>query len=264
MKGLEKRPANAHGLPHRLHLARQYGIRPGEFLEGPPWNLGHHVIYGRFETGGSLPRDIVGDLIEGVADAEFGGDLGDRETGRLRGQGARPGDPRVHLYYHHFPVLRVDGELDVRSPRLDSDLTNDRYGRIPHELVLLVRKGLGRGYRYAVAGVDPHRVDIFDRANYHHVVISVPHHLEFVFLPSHEVFLHQDFVYRRLHQTLPDQVFELTPVIGDPTTRTPKCKGWPHDQGQAYLIQRPPPTLHGMNVGALRYLEPDAPHGLDE
>ena len=60
--------------------------RAGELLEGPARDLHHRVVERRLEGRVGLAGDVVGDLVEGVADGEQGGDLGDREAGRL----ARP------------------------------------------------------------------------------------------------------------------------------------------------------------------------------
>ena len=65
----------------------------GELLERPPGHLGDDVVDGRLEAGRRLPGDVVGDLVERVADGELGGDLGDREPGGLRGQRASCATP---------------------------------------------------------------------------------------------------------------------------------------------------------------------------
>ena len=57
------------------------GLR--ELLEGEARDLGDDVVDGRLEAGRRLARDVVPDLVERVADGELGGDLGDREAGRL-------------------------------------------------------------------------------------------------------------------------------------------------------------------------------------
>ena len=57
--------------------------------------------------------DVVGNLVEGVADRETGSDLGDWETRGLRGQGRRARNARVHFDDEAFTVFGIDGELDV-------------------------------------------------------------------------------------------------------------------------------------------------------
>ena len=70
---------------------------PGQLLEGPAGDLGDHVVDGRLEAGRGGPGDVVGDLVEAVADGQAGGDLGDGEAGGLGGQGRGARHPGVHL-----------------------------------------------------------------------------------------------------------------------------------------------------------------------
>jgi hypothetical protein len=83
LQALGERAADGHHLANRLHLGTENARRSGQLLERPARHLGDDVVDRRLETSGCRPRDIVGDLVERVADGEFGGDLGDREAGRL-------------------------------------------------------------------------------------------------------------------------------------------------------------------------------------
>ncbi len=148
--------------PDRLHPGTEHVGDARELLEGPTGNLGDHVVDRRFEAGRCLTGDVVLDLVQGVADGQTGGDLGDREPGRFGRQGARSADPRVHLDHDLVAGRRVDGELDVGAARLDSDPADAGEGGIPHALVFLVREGLRRGHRDRVAGVNAHRVEVLD------------------------------------------------------------------------------------------------------
>ncbi len=128
LEALAERPADRHDFADGLHLRRQDRVGVGELLERPPGDLGDDVVDRRLEAGGGLAGDVVADLVEPEADGELGGDLGDREPGRLAGQRRRAADPGVHLDHDHPPVLGVDGELDVRAAGLDADLPEDRPG----------------------------------------------------------------------------------------------------------------------------------------
>ena len=70
---------------------QQSARRAGELLEGEARDLDDDVVDRRLEAGRRDPGDVVGQLVQRVADRELGGDLGDREAGRLRRQrrGAR-------------------------------------------------------------------------------------------------------------------------------------------------------------------------------
>ena len=60
------------------------------------------------------------------------------------------------------PLAGLIGELDVAAAGLDADLADDGDGGIAHPLIFLVGQRLGRGDGDAVAGVDAHRVEVFD------------------------------------------------------------------------------------------------------
>jgi hypothetical protein len=154
-----------HHLAHRLHLRRQRAVGLRELLEGEARDLGHDVVDGRLEAGRRLAGDVVADLVERVADGQLGGDLGDREAGRLGGQRRRARDARVHLDDHQRAVLGVHRELDVRAAGVDADLADDRERRVAHLLVFLVGQRLGRRDGDRVAGVHAHRVEVLDRAD---------------------------------------------------------------------------------------------------
>jgi hypothetical protein len=87
LEGLLEGPADGHGFAHRLHRRGQDVVGLGEFLEGPAGDLDHAVVDGGLEGGVGLAGDVVFDLVEGVADGQLGGDLGDGEAGGLGGQG---------------------------------------------------------------------------------------------------------------------------------------------------------------------------------
>ena len=59
---------------------------PGNFSKAKRGILVDHVVDGRLEAGRRLAGDVVGDLVERVADGQLGGDLGDGEAGGLGGQ----------------------------------------------------------------------------------------------------------------------------------------------------------------------------------
>ena len=184
LERLLERPPDGHRLAHALHLRRQDGIGLGKFLEGESRDLGDHVVDRRLEAGHRLAGDVVGQLVQPVADRQLGGDLGDGEARGLRGQGAGAAHARVHLDDHHAAVRRVDGELDVRPARLHADLAHHGDRGVAHPLVFLVGQRLGGGHGDRIAGVHAHRVEVLDRADDDDVVVGVAHHLHFELLPA--------------------------------------------------------------------------------
>ena len=79
-----KGPADAHHFPGGFHLGGQGVVGVGEFIEGEAGQLGHYVIQRGFKGGGGVGNLY---LVQGHADADFGGDPGDRIAAGLGGQG---------------------------------------------------------------------------------------------------------------------------------------------------------------------------------
>ena len=157
--------ADRHHLAHRLHRGAERRLRAGELLERPARDLDHRVVERRLEGGEGLAGDVVGDLVERVADGEQRGDLGDREAGRLRGQRRAARHARVHLDHHPLAGRRVDRELDVRAAGGDADAADHLEGVVAHRLVLAVGERLLRRDGDRVAGVHAHGVEVLDRAD---------------------------------------------------------------------------------------------------
>jgi len=188
------------GSPHRRYLAdRLHGraedwLSARELLECEARDLDNHVVEGRLEGGRSRAGDVVHDLVQASSEGDLGGDTGDREAGRLGGQGRRPRYPRVHLDDHVAAVGRVDRELDVGATGGHSDRIEDDPRRVAKHLKLAVGESLRRGHRDRVAGVDSHRVEVFNRANHHEGAHRVTHDLELELLPPQNRGLDQHLV----------------------------------------------------------------------
>ena len=253
-----ERPADAHGLADGLHLRGERLVGLRELLERPTRNLRHHVVDRRLETGGRLAGDVVAELVERVAHGQLRGDLGDGEAGGLGRQGRRPADAGVHLDDDHPAGDGIDGELDVAAPGLDADSANNRDRGVPHELVFLVRKRLGRGDGDRVARVDAHRVEVLDRADDDHVVRLVAHDLQLVLLPAEQGFLDQDLADRRILQTAGGDSLELLAVEGEPPAGAAQRVGRADAHGQAHLVGDPPRLAHVVRNAALRHVQADA------
>ena len=85
--------ADRHRLADRLHVGGEHGVGAGELLEREAGDLDDHVVQGGLEGRRGLAGDVVGYLVQRVADREPGGDLGDREAGGLGRQRALTGRP---------------------------------------------------------------------------------------------------------------------------------------------------------------------------
>src|SRR5690606_9853707 len=121
--------------------------------------------------------DVVGDLVQTVAQRELGSELRDREASGLRCQGARARDARVHLDDDDASVGRIDGELDVASAGVHAHGADDIDADVAQLLVFTVGQGQCGGDGDRVAGVHTYRIDVLDRAHHHGVVGRVAHEL---------------------------------------------------------------------------------------
>src|SRR5439155_12748245 len=104
--------------------------------------------------------DVVGDLVEPIPDGELGADARNGKTRGLRRESGGTRHARIHLDDDHFAVARVHGELDVAAAGVDADLTDNRYRRVPHRLVLAIGQRHLRRDGERIAGVDAHRIDV--------------------------------------------------------------------------------------------------------
>ena len=126
------------------------------------------------------------------------------------------------------PVLRIDGELDVRPARLHADLPHHGDRGVAHPLIFLVGQRLRRGHGDRIARVNAHRVKVLDRADDDAIVVLVAHHLQLTRhirgpllviwdgLPAHRSRLVRDHILGlrgRIHlEYLPAYAPELNPV----------------------------------------------------
>ena len=241
-------------------MRRQLGVGHGELLKGPARHLDDDVVERRLEARRGLARDVVGDLVERVAHGQLGGDLGDREAGRLGGQRRAARDPRVHLDDHDLAAAGIDGELHVGAPGVDPDLADDRLGGVAQLLVLAVGQGEGGRHRDAVAGVHAHRVDVLDGADDHHVVGSVAHDLELELVPAG----HRLFEHHLADGAQPQAVLgppQALAVVGDAAAGAAHGEGGPHDQRQAEIVGGALDVGQRGGDHAARHAQADLLHG---
>ena len=187
------------------------GLR--EFLERPAGELGDDVVAG----GGVLFEAAVapvGDLVEGDPGRELGRNARDREAGRLARERARTAGARVDLDDDGAPVLGVVGELDVGAAR-DADRVDDPVAVVLQLFLDLFRHGEHRGDAEAVAGVDSHRVDVFDEADGDLVALGVADDLELELLPAEDALFDKHLTDQTGGETAGDDFAQLFDVVDD-------------------------------------------------
>ena len=229
--------ADGHGFADRFHGGRQERFGALVFLEGKARDLGDNVINRRLERGWRNAGNIIGQLVQGVADGELCGDLGDREAGRLRSQRGGPRDARIHLDHDEAAIVRVHSELHVGPAGLHTNLAQHSQRGIAHDLVFLVGQRQGWCDGDGVAGVDAHRVDILDRADDDRIVRLVADDLHLELFPAEQALVDKDLGNRGGSKARADDLFILFDIVGNAPARAAKREGGANDGGQADLFE---------------------------
>ena len=238
------------------------GVR--KFFLRPFWNLHYDVINSRLETGRRLLGNVVGDLIQTIADGEAGRDLRNRESGRFGSQRRAARDAWIHFDHNHAPSAGVDGKLNVGAAGLHTHGADHLKGGVTHELVLFVRECLLRRDSNRIAGVNSHGIEILDRANDHRVVGMVTHDLKLKFLPAEHRFFHQHFVHRAELQSPADLFFKFLPVVSNARPRPAQRERRPYDERIAEPIRSVERLSHIVRERAARNLKPHPEHQVFE
>ena len=260
-----ERAADRHHLADRLHRRGQRRACARKLLEREARDLGDDVVDGRLERGRRRAAgDVVGDLVQRVADRELCCDLGDRETRRLRGERRGARHARVHFDDDQPAVGRIDAELHVGAAGLDADLAQHRQRGVAHDLVFLVGQRQRRRHRDRVAGVHAHRIEVLDRADDDAVVLFVADHLHLVLFPAEHAFLDQHLVGRRRVDAALDDLDELRLGVGDAAAGAAHGEGRADDRGQADLVERAQRVRQRLDLLRARRLEADLVHRVAE
>ena len=138
LKTLGKGPANGHGFADRFHRCGQNRVRAREFLKGKARKFGDDIIDRRLKGRRGRARNVIIQLIQRVPNGELGGDLGNGEAGRFRGQRGRARDARVHFDHDHAAIFGVHAKLHVRSACFHADFAQDSKRGIAHDLIFFV------------------------------------------------------------------------------------------------------------------------------
>ena len=185
--------ADAHDLAGSHHLGAQRLVGIDELIEGPLRVLDHDVVQRRLEAGAGLAGDVVGDLVQRIADGDLGGHLGDGIAGGLGSQCRRTGHTGVDLDDRVIVAVRLEGELAVAAA-LDAQLGDDVQRSGAEHLILVVGQGLGGSHDDRVAGVDADGVQVFHVADGDDVALVVAHDLILDLFPAGDALFHQDLM----------------------------------------------------------------------
>ncbi|CAI8346668.1 MAG: Uncharacterised protein [Rhodospirillaceae bacterium] len=112
--------------------------------------------------------------------------------------------------------------------------------------------------------MNPHGVEVFDRAHDDAVVRVIPDDLHLEFLPAQDRLLDQHLGHRRQPQARGQHLDELFAVVADPAALAPKGKGRAQDRRKAGLSQRFFGLIHGGDQHGTRAFQPNLVHGITE
>ena len=272
LQGFLEGAADAHGLAHALHGGGQLVLGAGEFFKGEARDLDHAVVDGRLETGRGLAGDVVAQFVQGIADGQLGGQLGDGETGGLGGQGRGTRHARVHLDDHHLAIVGIDAELHVAAAGLHADdafhrkdaVLREKLCVLAHHLVLGVGQGLGRGHGDGVTGVHAHGVHVLDGADDDAVVILVTHDFHLELFPAQHALLDHDFGHGTGGKAVTGHFFQVGHVVGDAAAGAAQGEGRADDEREGQHVAQGAHFIHVVGNAAGRHLKADALHGLPE
>jgi hypothetical protein len=147
-------------------------------------------------------------------------------------------------------ISGVQAELDVGAAGIDADLAQAGDRRVAHDLVFFVGQRQRRRHGDAVAGMDAHRIDVFDRADDDAVVLAVADDLHLVFFPAEDGFLNQHLGGGGGFEAALDDLLELFLVVGDTAAGAAQGETWADDGGQAGHCQGFAGFGHGVGYGA--------------
>lgn len=118
----------------------------------------------------------------------------------------------------------MDGELDVAAAGVHAHAADDGDADVTQLLVFAIGQGEARGHGDGVTGVHADRVDVFNRADDHDVVVAVAHELELEFLPAFDALFDQDFVGGRVWMPAPAMRCSSSSSWAMPEPRPPMVK----------------------------------------
>ena len=264
LQGFLEGTADSHGFAHALHGGGELVLGTGELFEGEARDLDDHVVDGGLEAGHRVAGDVVGDLVQRVADGELGAHLGDGEAGGLGGKGGGAGHAGVHFDDHELAVLRVQAELHVGAAVFHADLAHDGLGGLADHRGLFAGKGLHRGHGDGVAGMHAHRVEVFDGADDDAVVLLVAHHFDFDFLPAEHGLLNEHFAGHGSVEAGGTDLLEVFLVVGHAAAGTAKGEGGADDERESEFGGDAAHVVHAAGDLASGHGEADAFHGVAE
>ena len=157
----------------------------------------------------------------------------------------------------------MHGELNIGSAGLDADLADDRDRGIAHRLIFAIGECLRRRDGDRVAGVNAHRIEIFDRADDDDVVLRVAHHLELVFFPAQNRFFNQALVDGRRSRPRA-RLHQFFAVVSNAAAGAAERERWADDDRESDLAGELEAVFQIVDQRRFRHVEADPLHRIFE
>ena len=174
---------DGHDFARRLHLRAEGVIGENEFVERPAREFHDAVVNRRLETRLRLLRHSVRDFIERIADGNFGGNLRNGVSRRLRRQRRGTADARIDLDDIVAIAVRIECILRVAAA-FDIQLTDDAERRTAQHLIVMIGQRLRRCDDDAVSRMNTDGIEVLHAADRDAVVVAVTHDFILNFFPT--------------------------------------------------------------------------------
>ena len=231
LQGLLKGPAHGHSLANRLHAGGQNAAGALELDKGKARNLDHAVVDGRLKGGRSCLGDVVGNLIQCVANREQCRHLCNGEASCLGSQRGRAADARVHLNDNDAAVSWVDRKLNVRATAGNAYTLENSDGVIAEVLKLFIGKRLSWSNGNGVSRVNTHWIEVLDGADDNTVTCGIAHDLHLNLFPALDGLLYQYLVFWGKQESLLNNLYELFWSMCNAAACATKGEAWANDHG---------------------------------
>ena len=244
LQGLLKGSAHGHSLTNRLHAGGQNAAGALELDEGKARNLNHTVVDGRLKGSRSCLGDVIGNLIQCVANREQCRHLCNWEASCLGSQRGRAANARVHFNDNDAAVSWVDRKLNVRATASNTYTLENSDGVVAEVLELFISERLSWSNGNGVSGVNTHWIEVLDGADNNTVTCGITHDLHLNFFPALDGLLYQYLVLWGKQEALFNNLYELFWGMCNAAARATKGEAWANDHGISQLSDNALSVFH--------------------
>ena len=226
---------DGHDFAGGFHLGAEVALGVDEFVKRPFWEFDGDVVEGWLEGREGFSGDDVWNLVEGVAEGDLCGDLGDRITGGFGCQSGGAGHAWVDFDDGVFKAFRMQRKLHIAAT-FDAEGVDDVQRSGAQHLVFLVSEGDGWCDDDGVAGMNADGVEVFHGADGDGVALGVADDFEFNLFPAADAFFNEDLVDRRSLEAVVGDLVQRFGVVADAAAGAAEGEGWAHDDRIADLV----------------------------